>query len=466
MNASLSAALRAASANRRTLLSRRIPGPVLLMGNGTVSRNIPMNVLPFRQDSSFLYFTGCTAPGAAMLMVDGEATLFLEPPAADDALWHGHVTSIEEQGAALGFTRVRPTRELEAAVAALSEAPRTIAVSAPEANAWAGVLAGTQLRFGQLHGDPELVTAIIEMRRQLSELELHQMRTAAQVTAAAHEAAMAATVAGRLEREVGAIFDGVIAAGGLVPAYTSIVTVRGEILHNHGRDNLLEDGQLLLLDGGAESITGYATDVTRTWPVNGQFSPRQKAAYEAVLAAQHAAIDLCRPGVRYRDVHLAACLELARFLVDEGLVRGSPEDAVARGAHALFFPHGVGHLLGMDVHDLENFGDQAAYAPGRERSTQFGLGYLRLDRDLEPGNVVTIEPGFYVVPAILADEGLTGPLRDILDLDRAAEWSGFCGIRIEDDIHVTEGDPENLTAAIPKTVADVEARVGAAMMPG
>ncbi len=463
MTTALPADLLAAHAQRRAALAARIDGPVLLMGNAPIARNIPMNRLPFRQDSTFLYFTGCTDPDAALLLDDNGATLFLTPPAADDALWHGHATPISETGGALGFDRVRPLDELEATVRALPARPRTLAVSAPSACARAAALAGVPLSFGRQHGDATLVAAVIEMRRQLSAVELEQMRAAAAVTTAAHHAAMGATVPGRLEREIGAIFDGVIAAGGMVPAYDSIVTVRGEILHNHHRGNRLESGQLMLLDGGAESATGYATDVTRTWPVSGRFTLRQRGAYEAVLAAQEAAIARCTVGTRYRDIHLEASRVLAQWLLDEGLLRDTTaETAVERGAHALFFPHGVGHLLGMDVHDLENFGDLPAYPPGRSRADQFGLGYLRLDRDLEPGNVVTIEPGFYVVPAILADASLTAPLADIVDLDRARSWEGFGGIRIEDDVHITADGPDVLTEAIPKTVAHVEAVVGSA----
>lgn len=464
MNAPLPAVLRKAHAERRAQLRASIAGPVLLMGNTTVSRNIPMNHLPFRQDSTFLYFTGCLEPGAALLLDGDEETLFLTPPAPDDALWHGHVTPIEEVAAGLGIATVRPLNELETACEALSARPKTLAVSAPAACARAAALSGRDLRFGREHGAPDLVDVVIRMRRQLAPIELDQMRAAAAVTAAAHQAAMGATVAGRYEREVGAIFDGVIAAGGMVPAYDSIVTVRGEVLHNHSRHNLLRDGQLLLLDGGAEAPTGYATDVTRTWPVSGRFNDRQRDVYEAVLESQKQAIARCTVGTRYREVHLTASRVLAQFLIDVGLLHDTTaEDAVARGAHALFFPHGVGHLLGLDVHDLENFGDLPAYPPGRERSSQFGLGYLRLDRELAPGNVVTVEPGFYVVPAILSDASLSDHIRDIVDLERAYEWIGFGGIRIEDDIHVTPAGPENLTAAIPKAVADVEALVGAAV---
>ncbi len=438
-------------AARRAALSKQVGRPILLMGNTARSRNLPMSPLPFRQDSTFLYFTGCTRPGAALLLVDGATTLYLPPPAADDALWHGHAEQLEDMAAEVGITQVRSEDTLEADAAAL-EALATIAVPDLAQTQRASRIVGDALVFGDHNGDDALIEAIIQMRRTLSEAELDEMRCTAEVTDAAHRAAMAATRPGAHERDVAAAFESVVARAGLSTAYPSIVTVRGEVLHNFHHINPLEDGQLLLLDGGAEAATGYATDVTRTWPVSGQFTPRQEAAYAAVLQAQLDAIELVRPGVRYRRVHDKASLVLAEFLKDEGLLRCSAEDAVHTGAHALFFPHGVGHLIGLDVHDLENFGDRAAYPPDRERSPQFGTGYLRLDLDLEAGMVVTVEPGFYVVPAILEDPTLRERFADQVDFEIAARWAGFGGIRIEDDVAVTPGDPEVISGAIPKAI--------------
>jgi Xaa-Pro aminopeptidase len=199
--------------------------------------------------------------------------------------------------------------------------------------------------------------------------------------------------------------------------------------------------------------------VTRTWPVSGRYSATQREIYEVVLAAQLAAIASVRPGVRYRDVHLGAARVLAEGLVALGILSGDVEELVADGVHALFFPHGVGHLIGLDVHDMEDLGDHAGYAPGRSRSEQFGLCYLRLDRDLVPGMAVTIEPGFYCVPPILNDERLVAIAGDRLHRDRLEQYADVRGIRIEDDVLVTAGEPDVLTAAIPKTATDVEAAV-------
>jgi Xaa-Pro aminopeptidase len=216
----------------------------------------------------------------------------------------------------------------------------------------------------------------------------------------------------------------------------------------------------VLADLGGE-LEGWATDVTRTWPVSGHFSPTQRALYEIVLQANLDGIAKVRPGARYRDIHLAASLTLARGLVDEGLLRGDPESLVERGAHAIFFPHGVGHLLGLDVHDMEDLGDRAGYAQGRTRSSQFGLGYLRLDRDLAPGMLVTIEPGLYLVPAILGRQALVGPFIADKTFDPAAlaRFADVRGIRIEDDVLCTTTEPEVLSAAIPKQASAVESAV-------
>ncbi|MEC7946284.1 MAG: aminopeptidase P family protein [Myxococcota bacterium] len=447
-------------ADRRKRLQATVSAPVLLVGNGVRARNLPMTHLPFRQDSTFLYFTGCDVPGAALLLASGEETLFLPAPEADDALWHGHVETLEALAERYGIDRVRPAAELESTVARLSTPPLSLPVPDAARTQQLCRLTGAALEFGRIHGDPRLVNAVIRMRRCLGAAELAEMRAAAVVTDAAHRAVMRATKAGRHERHLRALFEGTLTAAGLAAAYDPILTVRGEVLHNFRATNTLADGQLLLLDGGAESAGGYATDVTRTWPVSGTFSPRQRAAYEAVLAAQEACIDMVRPGTRYRAIHDTASLVLSRWLVDEGLLTCSPEAAVESGSHALFFPHGVGHLIGLDVHDLENFGDIPAYPEGRARSDQFGTEYLRLDVDLEAGMVVTIEPGFYVVPAILADRRLTERFSGMVNLDAARAWSGFGGIRIEDDVAVTATGPDVLTAAVPKSVDQLEALVG------
>jgi Xaa-Pro aminopeptidase len=242
-------------------------------------------------------------------------------------------------------------------------------------------------------------------------------------------------------------------------AYGSIVTVHGEVLHSQHHHNLLGDSDLLLADVGAETAGGWAGDVTRTWPVSGKYSPTQRDLYDVVLAAQQETIRAVKPGARYRDLHLLASRKLAEGLVALGILTGDPAELVADGVTALLFPHGVGHLLGLDVHDMEDLGDRAGYQPGRARAADFGIKYLRLDRDLAPGMALTIEPGLYIVPAILEDPELSKQSKGRLRRERLAAFADVRGIRIEDDVLVTATGNEVLTAAIPKTREAVESEM-------
>ncbi len=444
-------------ASRRHTLMSRVDGPVLLMGNNTQARNLLMNKLPFRQDSTFLYYTGCSAPGAALLLDGNSETLFLPIPGEGDELWHGPHPSIQELESDYGLA-IKDSSALAISCSGLT--PSSLAVSDPKSNSIGEQLSGRSMTFGRDMGTPSLMDAVIAQRRIKSPEEVAQMRVAAKLTYNAHVAAMGATRPGAHEAEIAAVFKHELFKVGAKEGYSAIVTVKGDILHNPYYKNTLADGDLLLLDGGAEVSSGYCCDVTRTWPVTGVFSPMQRSAYEAVLEAHHKAVSMCKKGVRYRDIHMASVEMIAQWLIDENIVTCGLQEAVETGTAALFYPHGVGHLLGLDVHDLEAFGDRAAYADGRERSKQFGLGALRLDLDLEPGHIVTIEPGFYVVDAILRSKSLTGQHESRLNRDIIDGWSGFGGIRLEDDILVTNSEPENLTGAIPIETSDIESAVG------
>lgn len=444
-------------AQRRQQLLGKVTGPILLMGNGEQSRNLPMNKHPFRQDSTFLYFTGCALPYAAALLEEEHLTLFLPEPAADDPLWHGTVPSLLELGDRYGADEVMPIASLEA------KSPnnvKTLAVSDLSRNIILEKITGDRFEFGVHHGDRELVETVIGLRRTKSETEIAAMTQAAVHTRSAHEAVMRATHPGGHERSLAALFQAVLAARGATLGYPTILTQNGEVLHNFHHDSPLEAGRLLLVDGGGEVQSGFTADVTRTWPVDGRFTGQQRAAYNAVLQAQLDGIEMCQPGQLFEEVHWRCSLTLAQFLADEGLVRVAPEAAVECGAHALFFPHGVGHLIGLDVHDLENFGDLAAYPAGGQRPEQFGGCYLRLNLPLEPNWVVTVEPGFYIVPAILDDPSFREKFKNIVDFDRIERWRGFGGIRIEDDVQITDGAPVVLTGDIPKSIQELEAIVG------
>lgn len=453
---------------RRTAALREALGgqAALLFAGGFRPRNYPDNVNPYRADSHFIYLTGAEIPDAAVLVDADRTVLFVPAEHEDDPLWHGPQPGPDAIAAATGVDEIRTLDTLDAAITASS--PGSIPSPDPSTRGQQAAVLGR--KWSGDHGqamstlsdaDSKVVDAMVALRLCHDEAGLQAIRTAASATAEAHIAGMAVTRPGIPEHAVRAAMEHVLMARGMPTAYPAIVTVHGEILHNNAYHHTLQPGDLLLADVGGEH-EGWASDVTRTWPVSGKFSPTQRALYDIVLASEKAAIDKVRPGVRYRDVHLEAAKVLAQGLVDEGILKGDPSSLVERGAHALFFPHGVGHLLGLDVHDMEDLGDRAGYAPDRSRADQFGLSYLRLDRDLESGMVVTIEPGLYFVPAILERKALCEPLERDGTLNRAAleRFSDVRGIRIEDDVLCTPTGPEVLTADIPKEAGDVESRVG------
>lgn len=423
-------------------------------------RNFEHNVYPFRAESHFLYLVGRQFEGAILELRGAREVLFVTEPPAASTLWNGPFPSLERLSKELAL-EVRAIEELDVD----SSEVATLPPQDQESAEWLGalldreVVACTGEEVGGL--DALLADVMIELRLRHDEAAIEQMRQAAHVTAEAHRAGMLSTRAGAREAVVRAAMEQRIVALGMTPAYGSIVTVHGEVLHDTTHARVLGDGDLLLADVGAETPEGWAADVTRTWPVSGKFSGAQKDAYLAVLEAQRAAIAAVRPGVRYLDVHRAAGRSLGKSLVELGILRGDAEELHERGAVALFFPHGVGHLLGLDVHDMEDLGDRAGYAPGRERSTRPGDDALRLDRDLEPNMVVTIEPGFYQIPFLLSDRERLGTLADAVDWTRLERFSSVRGIRVEDDVRVTETGAEVLTGAIPKTPEELEALVGA-----
>ena len=442
-------------AARRARLADKLQGQSAWIPAGApVSRNYPAARYPFRASSHFLYLTGAALPGAHLVLEEGEPVLFLPLPADDDALWHGETPSPTAIGDALGLA-VRPAKEL-------APASGTVTVAAPDAE----TRSAQQRALGRAPGleeDARLLNALVDLRAVHDEHAVAGLREAAVATVAAHRAGMAATRPGATEHQVRTAMVSALGARGMGTAYRPIVSVHGEVLHNEAYENTCRAGDLLLADVGAETSGGWAGDVTRTWPVSGAFSDTQRAVYEVVLESQRRAIAKCVPGTRYRDVHLEAALALAEGLVELGLLMGSPNELVDADAHALFFPHGVGHLIGLDVHDMEDLSDRAGYAPGRSRSDRFGLGYLRLDRDLEPGMAVTIEPGFYLVPAILDHDRFRSVRERFVDEAKLEAIRGEVrGIRIEDDVLITEGEPEVLTEDAPRAADEVESAVGTA----
>ena len=445
----------AALARRREALMTALPAETVLLPCGQPRpRNYTATTFPFRPHSHFLYFFGWGLPGAMGVLADRRATLYLPAPDPDDALWSGPQPSFDAIASALGVR----VATLDALPDALKGRP-VATLPAPDAETrrqQASLLSRSiEVRVFS-EADAALADAVIALRLRHDEAAVRELERAAEVTALAHAAGMRATRPDVRESVVRAAMEAELIAQGCDTAYGSIVTVHGEILHNETHANVLTAGDLLLCDVGAQSPGGWAGDVTRTWPVGGRYSAPQADVYDVVLEAQRAAIAAVRPGVRYRDLHLLAMETLASGLTQLGLLRGDARERARDGTTALFFPHGVGHLLGLDVHDMEDLGDRAGYAPGRARAPEPGLRYLRLDRDLQEGMAVTIEPGVYFVPAILDDPETRQRAGDRIDWGRVEKYRHLRGIRIEDDILVTASGARVLTAPIPKERFSIE----------
>lgn len=439
---------------RRQQLSAQIDCPVILWSGCSSPRNYPANSYPFRASSHFLYFAGLPLYNAAIRLEAGKLALFIDDPTPADILWHGDLPRREQIAEQIGADAAYPVSQLQAYVEAAATIPvMDAATQLQQSQLLDRILPPAHLLQGS---DRDLAEAIVELRLRQDQMAVSQMRRAAAITVEAHQAGMAATSRATTEADVRAAMEAVVLAHNTTCAYSSIVTVQGEVLHNNLYHHPLQAGDLLLADMAAEAQSGWASDVTRTWPVSGQFSATQRDIYSIVLAAHDCCIEKARPGMEYQDLHLIASRVIAAGLVELGILRGRAEDLVEMDAHALFFPHGVGHLLGLDVHDMEDLGDLAGYAAGRTRSDRFGLGYLRLNRSLQAGMAVTIEPGFYQVPAILNDPERRKTYQNIVNWERLEVFSDVRGIRIEDDVLITETGNEVLTAALPTKAEEIE----------
>jgi Xaa-Pro aminopeptidase len=409
---------------RREKLAKLTEKPVFIAAGKRPSRNFPANKYPFRASSHFLYFAGIPIESAVIQLQQGKLTLYVDNPSPGSALWHGESPTREALARAIGAEAAYP----------LSELPNDIS--------------------NQF--DDELINAIVTLRLQHDEYAISEIRNAVEITTRSHLAGMKASKTAKTEADVRSAMEAVILSENMTTAYNSIVTVHGEVLHNEYYHHEINPTDLILADVGAETQNGWAADVTRTWNASGKFSATQRDLYNVVLATHDAAIAQIKPGVEYQDLHLLACKTLTEGFIDLGILKGDAESLVDQDAHALFFPHGVGHLLGLDVHDMEDLGDRAGYAAGRTRSDRFGLGFLRLNRPLQSGMVVTIEPGFYQVPAILNDPQNREKYRDAVNWEHLDQFSDVRGIRIEDDILVTDQGYEILTQDIPVTIEDLE----------
>jgi Xaa-Pro aminopeptidase len=448
---------------RRKLLRKQIgSGIVLLPGNAESPMNYRANAYPFRQDSSFLYFFGLDgADLAGVIDIDaGREIIFGDDAGLEDIIWTGPQPPIAERAARVGVREAAPRAKVGEFLKAARAAKRKIHYLPPyraEAAAAIGAYTGAPAAKVSNGASIDLIRAVVAQRSLKSPDEVAEIETAVSIIRPAYLAAMHMAGPGRSETYVLGAMEGVMRSLGGSWAFPPIVTVNGHIFHNLGAGNILARGRTLVADTGSESPLHYACDITRSIPVGGRFNRRQRDIYEAVLFGQATALRAIRPGVRYRDVHLTAAKAMVSRLKDLKLMKGDPDAAVAAGAHALFFPHGLGHMLGLDVHDMEGLGEtHVGYDGSVRRSEQFGLAYLRMARELRPGHVLTVEPGIYFIPALIDDWRAKGKFVDFIDYDRVERFRDFGGVRIEDDVLVTDRGCRILGPPIPKTVADVE----------
>jgi len=460
--------------NKETYASRRKQlrecigdGLILIMGNADVPMNYLSNTYRFRQDSNFLYFFGLDQQGLAGIIDvnSGEDMLFGDDFSLDDIIWMGPQPLLQERAEMVGVQRTEPFLKLAEILSVARQQGRKIHFLPPyraENKLMLEELTGVRASDQQEASSVELIKSIVALRSVKEPQEIEEIEKAMEVAYLMHTTAMKMARPGVFEHEIAGVIEGIAISGNGMLSFPLILSVHGETLHNHSHDNKLEGGQLLLMDGGAETAMHYATDHTRTMPVSGRFSPRQKDIYEIVLNAQLKAINAIKPGVSFKSIHMLAAEYLAGGLKELGLMKGDVKSAVEQGAHALFMPHGLGHMMGLDVHDMEDLGeDYVGYDDEVKRSDIFGTAFLRLGRRLQEGFVLTVEPGIYFIPGLFEKWQQQKKFAEFINYDKTKEYLGFGGIRIEDDIFVTKDGGRVLGKPIPKSVADIEAAMGA-----
>jgi len=452
---------------RRRLRSLVHSGVILLLGNEESPMNYTDNAYPFRQDSTFLYYFGADIPGlAAVVDVDaGTDTLFGNDFTVEDIVWRGPQPTLREWGAKAGVDKTAPFAQAKDAVQRARAQGRTVHVLPPY-RADHRVLLYDWLAIDPRRSEDAasvpLIEAVVAQRNVKSAEEIAEIDKAVALTGDMHLAAMRTVRPGLTEAQVMAVVDETALAAGASLSFPIIATRNGQTLHNHRYGNTLEDGRMFLLDAGAEIASHYAGDLSSTFPIGLRFTSRQKEIYDLCLASHEHAVSLLRPGRKFEEIHVAACTVIARGMKDLGLMKGDPEEAVRQGAHALFFPCGLGHMMGLDIHDMENLGEVYVGYGGRAKSTQFGLKSLRLARALEPGFVLTIEPGIYFIPELI--DMWRGEKRHaaFLDYEKIEAYRDFGGCRNEENFVVMAKGARLLGRELPKTTAGVEAvRAGA-----
>lgn len=447
---------------RARLMKELSSGLILIMGNGESPMNYSANIYHFRQDSNFLYYFGLDQANLIGLidLDEGSATIFGYELTMDDIVWTGPQPSISDQAAKVGVSQTKSPTEIEAVLQQAVKGGRKVHFLPPyraknkiKIHQWLNI----PLKDLAKQASIALIKTVVAQRSVKGPEEVVEMEKAVNTTREMHIAAMAAAAPGIIEAQLTGLVHGKAIADGGELAYPVILSVNGQILHNHYHGNTLKSGQLVLGDFGAETAMHYAGDITRTFPVDKQFTTQQKEIYQIVLDAETMAIEALKPGVKYRDIHLLAARIITRGLQSLGIMKGEADMAVEQGAHALFFPHGLGHMIGLDVHDMEDLGEQyVGYDAAVERSTQFGLNALRLGRELEVGFALTVEPGIYFIPELIDQWKASGKFKDFINYEKIESYRNFGGIRIEDNVLITETGHQILGDPIPKTITEVE----------
>lgn len=448
---------------RQALREKMSSGIVLILGNNEAPANYPDNTYKFRQDSSFLYFFGHAHPGyAGIIDIDaGEEYFFGDDVTMDDIIWMGPQPSVKELAARVGVDKSFPFSQLRTIVGKAISQRRKIHFLPPyryDNMLLLEELTGIRASMTRQHASVELIKAVVSLRSVKEACEIAEIDKACNIGYEMHTAAMRLCKPGVSEQYIAGILDGIASSYGNMVSFATILTQNGQTLHNHDHSHILEAGRLMLTDAGAESTTNYCSDHTRTVPVGGKFTSRQRDVYSVVLDCHDRALELARPGVTYQSVHLDVCKVLTQGLKDLGIMKGDVEEAVVAGAHALFMPHGLGHMMGIDVHDMEDLGQNyVGYDDEIRPSQQFGLASLRMGRRLEEGFVITDEPGCYFIPALIDKWKAEHLHTDFLNYDVIETFKDFGGIRLEDDILITpDGSRFTGEKRIPITLEEVE----------
>ncbi len=449
--------------DRRKKLTEKIKsGVILFLGHEAMSINFPHNTYRFRQDSNFLYFFGINAPGyIGLIDIDHDKEYLIgKPSSLDDVIWMGEQPDADDFANQSGVKHLKEGQDLPFFLSG-----REVHFLPPyndRTKTRLETLLGIKQTCLYTYASVELIKAIVALRSVKNELEISELDKAANVGYKMHVTAMKLCQAGRYEREIAGTIEGIALANGGATSFPIILSQNGHILHNHDHSQQLKKGRLMLTDAGAETEMGYACDFTRTIPVGGQFSTKQKEIYQIVLNAINEVNKLARPNIYFKDLHLTASHILAQGLIDLGLMKGNAKEAVKKGAHALFMPHGLGHMMGLDVHDMEDLGeDYVGYNDIVKRSKQFGLSNLRLGRNLKTGYVITNEPGIYFIPALIEKWKAENTLADFINYNKLKSYYDFGGIRLEDDLLITPTGSRLLGAKrIPITPEEIESTMG------